>query len=125
MKYNGGFVSLVLVITVSTLLLVFTYIQSGEIFHYFDQTQRKQYRLMNYYNAYNCIDRAILNLAHDYFYEVLVSKEVYELNCSIDLVKKENEITVIQTSGVYKGIIVKRSARVKINDSSLEVLEIE
>ncbi len=125
MKYNSGFVSLVLVMSVSTLLLVFTYIQSGETFLFFDQTQRKQYRLMNYYNAYNCIDRAILNLAHDYFYEISTPVEIGELNCSIDFVKKENGITEIRTSGTYKKAVVKRSALVKVNDRSLEVLEIE
>ena len=48
-KNNKGFIALTLVITISVLLLTFSYTQSIDVAHFFDMTLRKKYRLMNYY----------------------------------------------------------------------------
>ncbi len=125
MKSNSGFISMVLVVGVATILLAFTYAQSTETFHFFDLTLRKQYRLMNYYNAYNCIDRAILNLSHDYFYKVTEPSLISDLNCSIDSVRREGEEVVIHTSGIYKNVIIKREASVKLFDDRVEIIFIK
>lgn len=114
-----------LMITISTLLLTFSYMQSIEIAHFFDQTQRKKYRLMNYYNAYNCIDQAILTLAHDYFYEVSVPVHISGLHCFIDMVKSENGFKIIEATGNYKNINVKRRATAKLYDNRVEIISIE
>jgi hypothetical protein len=122
---NRGFIAMTLVIGIGAILLAFTFLQSIEIFHFFDLTERKQYRLMNYYNAYNCIDRVMLNLSHDYFYEIKIPFEIKELNCSIDLAERVNNEMNIETTGIYKGIFVKRKAKVRIEDEGLSNIFIE
>lgn len=107
---------------VSSLLLAFTYIQSINVAEYFDQANRKVYRLMNYYNAYNCIDQAVLKLAQDYFFEISGPLIISDLNCSIDLVERRNDEIHIETSGIYKSINVKRSAKVKISDDKVQII---
>ena len=125
MRTNQGFIALTLVIIVATLLLTFSFAQSIEIGHFFDQTQRKQYRLMNHYNAANCVDRAVLNLAHDYFYSVSESVEVKDLNCSIDKAKEENGFILITAHGNFKSMNVKRSAIAKLYDNKVELISID
>ncbi len=125
MKTNQGFIALTLVITVATLLLTFSFVQSIEIGHFFDQTQRKQYRLMNYYNAGNCIDQAVLNLAHDYFYRIQQPAEISDLDCVIDLVKEENGFIMIEVHGNLKNMNVKRSAIAKLYDNKVELISID
>lgn len=122
---NNGFVSLTLVITISSLLLAFTYIQSIEIVHYFDMTRTKELRYINYYNAYSCIDQAILNIAHDYFYTVSSSTSVNNLNCVIDSVNGNNDLKIIKTHGNYKNINAHRLARVRLYDDRLVIELIE
>ena len=125
MKNKKGFVALTLVITVASLLLVFSLTQSIEIAHFFDQTERKLYRLMNHYYAYNCIDQAVLNLTHDYFYEVLTPVEMEDLRCVIDVVKKENEFVIIETYGNFKNMRIKRSAIARLYDNKVEIISID
>ncbi len=122
---NKGFVALTLVITISSLLLAFSFMQSVDIAHFFDQTQTKQYRLMSYYSAYNCIDRAVLNLAHDYFYKVTESVEIPDLNCKISAIKRENGLVMIEVLGNYKKIEVKRSAIARLYDNVVEIISIQ
>lgn len=121
---NRGFVALTLVITVSSLLLAFTYILSIETAHFFDQTERKEYRLMGYYFAYSCIDQAILSLSHDYFYQISEPKGIPDLHCSIDVVKDENGFKKIEVHGNYKNIIVKRRAFARLYDNRVELISI-
>ena len=118
---NRGFIAITLVISVTSLLLVFSYIQSIEIAHFFDQTRLKEYRLMNYYNASSCIDQAILNLAHDYFYEVTTPVIIPDLNCTIDNIRTENGLKIVEAYGNYKNIKVKRIAKVRLYDDRVVV----
>ena len=112
-----------LVITFAGLLLTFSFVKSLDIAQFFDQVRIKEYRLMNYYNADSCIDQAILSLAHDYFYRVSSSTSLVDFNCSIDIVYEESGQIVIQVTGNYKGINVKKSARVNLFDNRLEVIK--
>jgi len=120
---SRGFMSLTLVITVSSIILAFSALQSLDIAQLFDQTRTKQYRLMNYYNAYSCIDQAILNLSHNYFYRVSTSTPIPYLSCSIEEVIEQNGLVSISAIGNYKNIDVKRSAAVRLNDFSIEVIK--
>ena len=124
-KDNKGFVAITLVITISTLLIAFVYARSTDIASFFDQTQTKEYRIRNYYFAYNCIDRVMLNLAHDYFYEVSKSVNIPDLYCSIDEVKEENGIKKIKVHGNFKNLNVKRSATARLYDNKLELISID
>ncbi|HEY9583760.1 MAG TPA: hypothetical protein VJI66_02250 [Candidatus Paceibacterota bacterium] len=124
-KNNEGFIALTLVITISVLLLTFSYMQSIDVAHFFDMTLRKKYRLMNYHNAWNCIDQAILNLAHDYFYEVHTPVTILDLHCSIDVVKSENGLKIIEATGNYKNIYVQRRAIARLYDNRVEIVSIE
>lgn len=106
-------------------MLAFTYMQVIEVGHFFDQTITKEYRLMNYYNAYSCIDQAILRLSHDYFFTTILPVFIDDLGCSINSVKREGDIVYINTQGEYKKIIVHRKAKVKMFDSKLEIVSID
>lgn len=124
-KHNkNGFISFFTVITVSAIILLFISIQSLEYSQFFDMVMKKQYRLMNYYNAYSCIDRAILALNQDFFF--YTEKEIIfnDLNCSIDRVYAKDNLRIIETHGNYKKINVFRSATVKLFDDHIEILEI-
>ena len=103
-----GFIALTLVITIASLLLAFSYTQSIETAIFFDQTRLKEYRQINFYNAYSCIDQAILNISHDYFYKVSSPVELPDFHCVIDSVEEKNGQKVIKTHGNFKGINVKR-----------------
>ncbi|MDQ5893664.1 MAG: hypothetical protein QG640_676 [Patescibacteria group bacterium] len=124
-KLKDGFVALTLVITVSSLLLAFTFMQSIEIGHFFDMTQRKQYRLMNHYNAYNCIDQAILALANDYFYQISEPYEIPDLYCVIDSVEENEGLKIIYSHGNFKNGNVKRLAVVRLYDNRFEIISID
>jgi uncharacterized membrane protein YwzB len=120
---DRGFASLTLVITVSSIILAFSALQSLDIAQFFDQTRTKQYRLMNYYNAYSCIDQAILNLSHNYFYRISTSTPISYLDCSIEEVVELNGLIQISSVGNYRNINVKRVATVKLNDFGIEVIK--
>ncbi|MDO8430748.1 MAG: hypothetical protein Q7S72_02060 [Candidatus Taylorbacteria bacterium] len=122
---NKGFIALTLVITIASLLIAFSYTQSIDTAHFFDMTRTKEYRLMNYYNAYSCIDQAILALAHDYFYDMPVPVRRTDFDCVIESIIKVDNIREIKVYGNYRNINVKRKARVKIYDDRLEVVLIE
>ncbi len=122
---NKGFIALTLIISVTSLLLAFSYMQSIEIALFFDQTRLKEYRYMNYYNAYSCIDQAIVNIAHDYFYKVSSPIIVKDFNCVIESVIEDSGFKIIQTYGNYKNIVVRRQARIKVYDYKIEVISIE
>jgi hypothetical protein len=122
---NKGFAAFILVVTISSLMLAFISIQSIEYLHFFDQVQRKQYRLMSYYFAYSCIDRALLTLSHDYFFTI--STEIYypDINCGISEVENISNNILIRVYGKYKEIIVYRRATATLYDDHLEVISIE
>jgi hypothetical protein len=103
--------------------LAFAYIRSIEIAHFFDQVTRKEYRLMAYYFAYDCIDQAILNLSHDYFYTVTVPEFLPDFHCYIDSVVTQGNIRKISVMGIYNGVSASRSVEVRMEDDSLSVLQ--
>lgn len=118
-----GFIALTLVISVSALLLAFSFMQSIGIAHFFDETTRKEYRLMSYYFAYSCIDQALLGLSHDFFFSVDSEKSFPELNCAIDSISDENGFKIIKVYGNYQNIIVYRQAKVRLFDDRVEIIK--
>ncbi len=124
-KKKKGFAAFILIIYISTLMLVFSFMQGIEIGHFFDQVKIKQYRLMNYYFAYSCIDQAILALSRDYFLNLKKEIEFSDLNCSIDSISSTNEQKMIKVHGKYKNINVYRVANIKLFEDHLEIISIE
>ncbi len=122
---NRGFIALTLVISVSALLLAFSFIQSIETAHFFDETERKEYRLMSYYYAYACIDQALLILAHDYFFTLTKPIILPDLHCTIDLITNQDGKRTIFVHGDYQNIKVNRNAVAIVHDSYLEIIEIK
>lgn len=122
---NKGFAALILIIYVSTIMLIFVYLQGIEYGHFFDEVKAKEYRLMSYYFAYSCIDQALLTLTRDYFFLTDTQIEFQDLNCSIDSVKNSNGLKMIKVHGKYKNIIVYRSAVARLYDDRLEIISIE
>jgi hypothetical protein len=125
LKDNKGFIALVLTLSMSGILLALVTASSINSASFFDQALHKKYRAMNYYYAYNCIDQAILDLAHDYFLILNEARELSEHHCSILSIKKENGIHTISTRGDWKSAYVYREARVKVGDAGVEILEIK
>jgi hypothetical protein len=80
---NRGFIALTLVLSVAGTLLALVLISSIDSASFFDQAMKKEYRAMNYYYAYDCLDQAILALSHDYFFEPSTPIEIPEFHCSI------------------------------------------
>jgi hypothetical protein len=126
---NRGFVAFILVISISTLILVFSFMQSIEYGHFFDEVRTKEYRLMSYYFAYSCLDQALLALNHDFFFSIdkNIDKPIdfSDLNCSIDAVYEENGLKVIEVYGKYKNINVYRKTKVRLFDDHIEFMQID
>ena len=122
-NYSGGFISMTLVIIVTGFILSLLLVNSLEVAQFFDQTRIKEYRLMNYYNADSCIDQAILNLSHDFFYRVSTTTQIGDFDCSIDAVYETNGLIKIQATGNYKSILVHKSSLVKLFDNRVEVIK--
>ncbi len=119
-RYSGGFVSLTLVLTVSSVLLAFSYIQSTETFHFFDLALRKQYRVYAYYNAYSCISMSATLLSSHYFFSVTSPRVFSDLGCSIislDIQGRERRVVV---QGEYEGVSVYRRAVFLLYDDHVE-----
>lgn len=124
-NYNNGFASLILVITISSMMLAIFFIQSIEYGHFFDQVQKKEYRLISHYSAYSCIDQAILSIAHDFHFETKNIIEFPDLNCAILSVLNNDNKKNIVTFGKFNKVFVYRSAVVRLFDDHLEVVSIE
>lgn len=124
-KKNGGFAAFILVVSVSSLMIAFTFMNMVEYGHFFDEVQTKEYRLMSHYSAYSCIDQAFLALTRDYFLEIRNEFIITDLNCSILSIKDENGLKVISTYGKYKNIMVYRRATARLYDDHLEIISIE
>ncbi len=129
---KSGFAALILVLSISSLLLAFSFMQSIEYGHFFDAVRNKENRLASYYSAYSCIDQALLALVHDYFFLNNKEIEIPELNCAILSVAKtsssgvaNDDIRTIVAYGKYMKTIVYRRATVQIYDNHLEVISIE
>ncbi len=122
-NHNKGFASITLVILASSMLLAFSYLQSIEIVSFFDQVITKEYRLMNYYNANNCIDQAMLRLSSDYFFRTNNPIKIGYLNCKIMKVYDLGGIITIESQGDYKDINVNKTAKIKLYDDRLELIQ--
>ena len=112
-----------LVIIVTGFILSLLLVNSLEVAQFFDQTRIKEYRLLNHYNADSCIDQAILNLSHDFFYIVSTTTYIGDFDCSIDAVYETNGLIKIQVTGNYKGILVHKSSLVRLFDNRVEVIK--
>ncbi|HEY4503658.1 MAG TPA: hypothetical protein VJJ28_00915 [Candidatus Paceibacterota bacterium] len=128
---NKGFIALVTVLSVAGILLALVFTSSIESGLFYDQALRKEYRMMNYYYAYDCIDQAILALAHDYFFKVTLANpiEIKKYHCSIisigRLEGESDNTRIISTRGDFMKAYVYRQAVVLLYDHSLEVVSIE
>ncbi len=130
---NKGFIALTIVLSIAGILLALVFASSIESALFFDQTMRKEYRAMNYYYAYDCLDQAILMLAHDYFFTVQAPLEIPEYHCTILSMESgygggngvESEIRTISVRGNFQKAYVYRSATVRIRIHNLEVIKIE
>jgi hypothetical protein len=105
------------------MLLAFSYLQSIEIASFFDQVITKEYRLINYYNAYSCIDQAMSRLSSDYFFRINNPVKIGYLSCKIIKIYDSNGFVVIESQGDYKGVNVNRTAKVKLYDNRLELVQ--
>ena len=119
-----GFAAFILVISISTLMLAFSFMASIEIGYFYDEVTTKENRLISYYAGAACIDQAMLALAHDYFFQTTREIKIPELNCSIDSVSASSASRTIVTHGEYRNIKVERRAVVNIFDISVEVVSI-
>ncbi len=124
-KNKDGFIALTTVILISTSIIALLYIKSLDNSYYFDAVQLKSIRIRNYFNALNCIDRAIQYISQDYFYEINSPKVIEDLHCGIDMVKKGNEYLYIYTTGNFKNINIKRQAKIRLYDNGLDVISIQ
>ena len=124
-KTSKGFIALTLVLMVASTLLALVYTRAIDTALFYDQATRKEYRTMSYYYARACLDQAILNLAHDYFYTVSSPRSISEYFCSIVSVTASGSERSISTQGNYKNIIVNSSALIRLHDNFLEIVSIE
>lgn len=122
---NNGFIALTMTLSVSGILLALVFASVIEDGLFFDQAIHKEYREMNYYFAYDCIDQAILTFAHDYFYKIQIPKEIPEFNCTILSIVESGNLRIIKARGDFQKAYVYRSATIKLNDQNLEVVKIE
>ncbi len=122
---NRGFIALTITISVAGTLLALVAVSAIGSALFFDQALRKQYRAMNYYNAGNCIDQAILTLAHDYFFLLNSPRKIPYFDCSILSVVAEGDLRHISSRGDLQKAYVYRNAIVRMKIHDLEVVKIE
>ncbi len=125
---NRGIIAFIMLITISSFILIFQYFNSFDIIIFFDQVQRKQYREIAFYNAYSCIDQAILSLNSDYFFTTLSEIKFSKFNCSIISIVDDINLfnrRIIKVSGNYKNIIIYREAVIRLYDDHLEIISIK
>lgn len=120
-----GFIALTVTFFITSVLLALVAVSSTESAIFFDQAMRKVYREMNYHNAYNCLDQAILGLAHDYFYIVKNSTEIPLLHCTIISIESLGDMRIILSRGDFQKANVYRRATVRLHTHGLEVIKIE
>ena len=141
--YNDGFIAMIVVISVAGILLALVFSSSIESGLFYDQALKKEYRAMNHYYAYDCIDQAILALAHDYFFTVTDPIEIPKYHCSIVFVRRpmiedigigdmnisqddiQEDIRIIRTKGNFMKADVYRHAKVRLHEHSIEVISVE
>ncbi len=121
---NKGFIALTLVFSIAGILLALVAASSLDSALFFDQALHKEYRAMNYYYAGNCIDQAILALAHDYFFSP-INQEIPRYHCQIISIEPEGNLRKILAKGTFQKADVYRSATVHLYDHSLDVIQVE
>ncbi len=119
---KGGFIALTLTLSVAGILLALVAASSIDSALFFDQALRKEYRALNYYYAGDCLDQAILALAHDYFFNPASPVEIQEYHCVILSVENQGDIRIISAKGNLQNADVYRSATVQLHDHSLTLL---
>ncbi len=119
-----GFIALIIVLSITGLLFALVSASSIEAVIFYDEVLKKEYRSMNYYNANNCIDQAILAIAHDYFIEFTNSREIPELDCTIISIVREGNLRHITTRGNFQKAIVYRYATVRVSDTAIEIISL-
>ena len=128
-KEPRGFALLVSVILVSSFLLVAVLQNSAIVGMLFDEANHKEHRLLAVRSALTCLDRAMLELTHDYFFEVdaLSSVSYAKGQCSIVSVGETNgglsgdghqTITVV---GISSGIRATIVAQVILSDRNIRL----
>lgn len=122
---NKGFIAITTVLTVSGILLVLVAASSLQSATFFDQVVRKEYRLINYYNAGNCIDQAILELAHDYFFTTSIERKNKYFDCSILSVVAVGDLRLIETRGDLQKAYSYRKATVRLLLHTIEIVTID
>ncbi len=122
---NRGFIALTLVLSVAGTLLALVLVSSIDSALFFDQAMKKEYRAMNYYYAYDCLDQAILALAHDYFFEPASPIPISQFHCSILSVEKDGDLRKITAVGNYMNALVYRKATVRLGVQGVEVISID
>ncbi|MDP3962486.1 MAG: hypothetical protein Q8Q03_01295 [bacterium] len=123
---NKGFIALAVVVTVTGILMALVFSSSVESGLFFDQAMRKKYRTMNYYYAGDCLDQAVLMLAHDYFFEFdnpLEPLEIEGYHCEIITVRAVGNTRNIVARGNFQKAYAYRTASVLLNDHGLEIIE--
>ena len=127
---DNGFIAITIVLIISGILFTLISYSSLKSATFFDQALHKEYRTMNHYYAFSCIDQAILMLAHDFFFETIDENgqnEIIDLpdfHCQILEVKKVGNIREIMTVGNYKNANVYRYAKVRVGENGVEILKI-
>ena len=124
-NYKQGFAAIILVISISALLLAFSFMQSIEYGHFFDEVINKENRLTAYYSALSCIDQAVLAISHDFFFTTTNIVDIPELNCSIYSVLDDDNKKIIKVYGKYRKAVVYMNAVIRLFDDHLEIVSIE
>lgn len=125
---NKGFIALTSLVIISALIFAFEFTYSTEYVHFLDLVQKKEYRLIAYYNAYSCIDMGILMISHDYFINTSEAIVFDDLNCKIISITNseiKNNFKIISVMGEYNKVSVFRLANVRVYDDHLEIISIK
>ncbi len=127
-ELENGFIALVLTLSIGGILLALVSASSIESALFFDEALRKEYRTMNYYYATDCLDQAILDLAHDYFFTIESPIRIEKYHCSIlsiQTIQSQSDIRIISAKGDFQKADVYRQATIRLHDHSLDVVQIE
>lgn len=88
---NKGFIALISIILVSAALMAAVLQNTAATASAFDEANRKEHRFLAIQSALACLDQAVLELTHDYFFSVSAASSssgvsYQERQCSIVLV---------------------------------------
>ncbi len=122
---NKGFIAITVTLFVTGILMALVFTSSIEAGLFYDMAMKKKYRTLNYFYAGDCIDQAIVMLAHDYFLIIKRAIEIDKYHCAILSIKGEGDIRTITTMGQFKNAYVFRKASVRLKDHNLEIIQTE